>query len=537
MRTIRHQDVGVAVVAAKLLTGYVTVSERVEDCAAFVRLHETFDADYVSYTVSWQAARGLTPDGVIGPETWAKIAEKAPTCSTNRNRIRVYTLALQLIIGGNLTADAIFGPRTKAAVVTVQDAHKLVKDGIVGPRTWEALLTGGEEGTSSSDDGDAKPFVQPPDFKQGDLRWGKKMYSSHGDAGQTMANSGCGPTAAADVVAALKDSAVTPWELAQMAMAWGDRTYNSGTAWTFFKHLMTEFGFSKMVQSAGLDALKACLDAGGYVVCSMGPGYWTSGGHFITAWKYDGTYIYAKDPPSSAREKQKITDFMKQRKQFFCFYPDMKPTTTEEPEKPVVTGYRGEKIVDISKYQPDVDYDALLGDTALVILRAGYRGTLGSVKMDECFKQHADALTARGARFGVYFYSIADTEAKAREEARKFAEYAGPYKPLFYAMDAEKPEITSRAISAFADELKKLGVREGCYVANHLYGQYGYDNVRDGEDFTWIPLYGSTRPKYRCDLWQYTSTGSVAGINGNVDMSRITGDGHNLAWFLGGDVV
>ena len=28
---------------------------------------------------------------------------------------------------------------------------------------------------------------------------------------------------------------------------------------------------------------------------------------------------------------------------------------------------------------------------------------------------------------------------------------------------------------------------------------------------------------------------SLAGISGNVDMNRITGDGHDLGWFLGGD--
>jgi hypothetical protein len=126
----------------------------------------------------------------------------------------------------------------------------------------------------------------------------------------------------ADVVAALKDPNVTPYDLALMAVAWGDRTYNSGTAWSFFKHIMTEYNFTKMVQSASIDALKACLDAGGYVVCSMGPGYWTSGGHFITAWKYDASYIYCNDPASGKRTHQNTADFVKQRKQFFCFFPN-----------------------------------------------------------------------------------------------------------------------------------------------------------------------------------------------------------------------
>ena len=44
-------------------------------------------------------------------------------------------------------------------------------------------------------------------------------------------------------------------------------------------------------------------------------------------------------------------------------------------------------------------------------------------------------------------------------------------------------------------------------------------------------------PAYKCDLWQYTSTGTVAGISGNVDVDRITGEGHDLAWFTDGESV
>ena len=103
-------------------------------------------------------------------------------------------------------------------------------------------------------------------------------------------------------------------------MAWGDRTYSSGTAWSFFPHIAKEYGFSKYLKTTSLATLKGCLDTGGYAVASMGKGYWTSGGHFICVWKYDNDYIYANDPASSKRTKQKITDFMKQRKCFFCFW-------------------------------------------------------------------------------------------------------------------------------------------------------------------------------------------------------------------------
>ena len=239
-------------------------------------------------------------------------------------------------------------------------------------------------------------------------------------------------------------------------------------------------------------------------------------------------------------------------KQAFIFWPEAKEETdpfervddglSTGPDTPALT--RGSAIIDISKWQPTVNYDKFVKATALIILRAGYRGTGGGIKIDQCFVKHADALKQRGIPFGVYFYSIATNTSMAREEARMFYKWAKDYNPLFWALDVEKNEITHDAIAAFADELRKLNLKRiGCYVAHNLYQKYGYDTLRSLFDFTWIPRYGkndgtiegSTKPKFDCDLWQYPSTGKVAGISGNVDVNIITGTGKTLAWFLGGD--
>ena len=479
--------------------------------------------------VSWQTSHGCTPDGIIGDDTWRAIAKAAPTCSTSKNRISGYTMAIQLLLGGNLTADAIYGPRTKAAVAAYQSAHNLTADGICGPKTWNEVIVGAEQPAPAK-------FTKPKDFKQYSKPWGPKMYSNHGDKEQTMANSGCGPTSMADIVYTMKDNTITPYTLAELAMKWGDRTYNCGTDWKFFKPDIAEYyQFSKVIKTATLANMKACLDAGGYAVCSMAPGYWTSFGHFITAWKYDDTYIYANDPNSTTRKKQKTADFKAQCKQYFCFYPDKKQEESSKVEAPATTVKRGSKIVDISKYQPTVNYDKLIADTSLIILRAGYRGTGGGISKDQKFALHASELQKRGVRFGVYFFSIATNEEKAKEEARMFWQYAKDYNPLFFAGDFENASITTAAIVAFVDELRRLGAKKvGCYVANHLYNKFDYASIRDQMDFTWIPRYSTTRPVYPCDLWQYTSTGSVSGISGNVDLNKITGEGHDLNWFITG---
>lgn len=213
---------------------------------------------------------------------------------------------------GNLDVDGIFGRKTEAAVKAFQAAKGLKVDGIVGAKTWAALT--GETPAP------AVGFIQPVDYKQYDKRWASIMYSNHGDKKQTIKSSGCGPTSMADIVATLIDSKVTPPILAEKSLAWGCRSYNSGTNWDFFPKIAKEYGFSKYVKSTSLETLKACLDSGGYAVASMGKGYWTKGGHYICVWKHADGYIYANDPASSTRKKQKEADFKSQRKAFFCFW-------------------------------------------------------------------------------------------------------------------------------------------------------------------------------------------------------------------------
>lgn len=307
LNTIKHNSTDAALVkVAQYLTKF---AER-------GKADGIFSADFTAHIISCQKKHGLTADGVIGSATWRAIAKAAPLCTTSRNRKSRYTCALQLLLGG-LNADGVYGSKTKQAVAAYQAGVGLKADGKVGTATWEALICGDIPVSMPA----SKGFKQPVDYKQGDSRWGSKVYSSTGNKKQTMANSGCGPTAMADVVATLKDKSVNPYTLAELSMANGHRTASGGTAWSFFPFIVEYYKFSKLIETTSLSTLKACLDAGGYVVCSMGPGYWTRGGHFICAWKYDGTYIYCNDPASKSRKKQKQSAFLQERKRLFCFYP------------------------------------------------------------------------------------------------------------------------------------------------------------------------------------------------------------------------
>ena len=59
---------------------------------------------------------------------------------------------------------------------------------------------------------------QPISFLQYDSQWGSKSYTSCSNYSQTMANSGCGPTAAAMVINYYVDETITPVEIADYAL-------------------------------------------------------------------------------------------------------------------------------------------------------------------------------------------------------------------------------------------------------------------------------------------------------------------------------
>lgn len=237
-------------------------------------------------------------------------------------RLLQETLIAQGFDCGKAGADGIFGSGTKAAVKAFQTARSIGVDGVCGRQTWTAL---GLMEPPVYTEG-----VQPPDFKQYDSRWGKKMYSNHGDKSQTMASSGCGPTAMADIVAAWWDKYITPYDLAQKSLKWGTRTDNAGTSSTFFRKVQAEYGAGKYLTRSSLDDAIQCLQEGGLVVCCFGPGTkgkagyqkWTKDGHYCCIWKWDGNYFYINDPASasSARAKGTRAEVQACRKGFYLFW-------------------------------------------------------------------------------------------------------------------------------------------------------------------------------------------------------------------------
>lgn len=278
-----------------------------------------YDTATKKAVIAFQKSNSLKADGIAGTETLTALAKSLPDVKYGDYSGSSHVKAVQSLVSASI--DGKYGNNTRKNVIAFQLSAGLEQTGNITANDWLALwdCSYAKTGTTLNGTGEKTPV----DYKQYDKRWKSIMYSARNDKSQTIGSSGCGPTSMADIMATWVDKNITPMGMCKYALNKGYRTANSGTAWGFFKQVAVEWGhaFGGFVQTKSIATLKKALGAGAFAVASMGPGYWTKGGHFICVYKMDNTYVYARDPASGSRKKQKIGDFEKQRKQFFIFYP------------------------------------------------------------------------------------------------------------------------------------------------------------------------------------------------------------------------
>lgn len=139
-----------------------------------------------------------------------------------------------------------------------------------------------------------------PLLLQWDKRWG---YDNYGD--KLIGAAGCGPTCMSMAYIYLTgDTEKNPREMAEFANENGYNT-EAGTKWDFFTEGATILGLEGSEMSVTEDGMKAALDYGNVIICSMKPGDFTKGGHFIVIRGYDRNGFWVNDPNSRINsEKQ-----------------------------------------------------------------------------------------------------------------------------------------------------------------------------------------------------------------------------------------
>lgn len=139
-----------------------------------------------------------------------------------------------------------------------------------------------------------------PLFLQWDPRWG---YASYGK-NSCIAVSGCGPTCLSMVLYYLTgNEELTPDVIGDYSMENGYYLPGTGTLWALFEDTAPLYGVYVSQPDPSEWEMKAALDGGAVLVCSMGPGDFTAGGHFIVLYGYDEDGFLINDPNCVARSR------------------------------------------------------------------------------------------------------------------------------------------------------------------------------------------------------------------------------------------
>ena len=136
-----------------------------------------------------------------------------------------------------------------------------------------------------------------PLFLQWDERWG---YTVYGD--NIMGLSGCGPTCLSMVcVYLLNDPQYSPRYIADFAQENGYCVPGNGSSWTLISEGGVMLGLDVIEIPLDEDRIIRNLEVGDPVVCIMGPGDFTSTGHFLGMTGYEDGKIKVNDPNSPDR--------------------------------------------------------------------------------------------------------------------------------------------------------------------------------------------------------------------------------------------
>ncbi len=226
------------------------------------------------------------------------------------------------------------------------------------------------------------------------------------------------------------------------------------------------------------------------------------------------------------------------------------------PSPVAANGYRGEAYalddrgylsysagpftrgVDVSAHQKEVDWRRVAATGMdFAMIRAGYRGyTSGGIVKDAWFDANMRGALANGLQVGVYFFSQALTPREAEEEARQLLEWIRDYPvtyPVVFDWEEQDKEgsrtqgtdgntVTACAL-AFCKVIEDAGYLPMTYGSPRKVYSGGIQ-LEYLQDYPfWLAHYtkdtAPTSFRYNYQMWQYSSTGQVDGIEGNVDLN------------------
>lgn len=187
-------------------------------------------------------------------------------------------------------------------------------------------------------------------------------------------------------------------------------------------------------------------------------------------------------------------------------------------------------VIDVSVYQGNIDWPQVVASGIYAaVLRAGYGREIS--QEDKKFKQNYDGAVAAGMPVGVYWFSYAKDPADAVNEAKAcLAVLAGRELQMPLYFDQEEASIPAQnrtaCAVAFLDYIRENSeYMTGYYTYAAYFPSVDISTIQKACDTIWLADYRANYDKtIPRDMHQYSSSGSVPGIAGRVDMNRLFRD-------------
>ena len=193
----------------------------------------------------------------------------------------------------------------------------------------------------------------------------------------------------------------------------------------------------------------------------------------------------------------------------------------------------GVKGIDVSEWQGKIDWQKVKDSgVEFVIIRVGARATeTGELLADERAQSYYKGAKEAGLKIGAYFFSQSVNADEVLEEVEFLLDAVKNWDvemPLVY--DWEYVDIYARTARVDGRELTDMAklfcetVKEAGYEPMIYFGRSQSLDMLKLEELMdypfWLAMYSTIMDyPYQIDMWQYTETGKVPGINGYVDMN------------------
>lgn len=183
--------------------------------------------------------------------------------------------------------------------------------------------------------------------------------------------------------------------------------------------------------------------------------------------------------------------------------------------------------IDISRYQGNIDFDTIKkhGEIQFIILKAG--GSDDGLYTDSMFEHYYKEASKCGFHIGCYYFVGRNFVSKEDgiADANRFAQIIKGKKfdmPVYLDLERPVPETrygNTNASIAFCKRMEELGYYCGIYASDVSGFIDRLEITRLDEFDKWVARYGSSPQRVGAyGMWQFSETGKVYGIAGNVDM-------------------